>query len=226
MRGMLMKTTVFFDLDGTLVESGFGIRRGFAHALTSLGHPTEPDAVPEALIGPPLLEAFRDRYGLSEEEAHRGVALYRDFYPREAMLDSPPYPGVVAMLTALRLAGLRLAVATGKPHPYARRIVAHLGLDPFFEAVFGAEFDGTRGRKEDLLRYAMASLAVSPEEAVMVGDRSYDILGATAAGITPVGVLWGYGTCLELREAGATHLAADTAEATAILLSLCGRGVK
>lgn len=218
---MLMKTTVFFDLDGTLVESGPGILRGFSHALTALGYPTAPTLVPEEVIGPPLFEAFRGRFGLSEEEARRAVALYRDFYPREAMLDSPPYPGVVAMLTALREAGLRLAVATGKPHPYAKRIISHLGLAPFFEGVFGAEFDGTRGKKADLLRYAADALAVPPEEAVMVGDRSYDILGATAVGMTPVGILWGYGNRRELREAGASHLAADTAEATAILLSLC-----
>lgn len=215
-----MITTVFFDLDGTLVESGPGIRRGFAHALTALGIPTEPDDVPDELIGPPLLEAFRDRYGLSEEEARRGVDLYRDYYPREAMLDSPPYPGIVSMLTALRAAGLHLAVATGKPHPYAKRIVSHLGLDGYFRAVFGAEFDGTRGRKEDLLAYAAATLGISPEEAVMVGDRSYDVLGALRVGMTPVGALWGYGSREELRGAGAHHLAADAEEATRMLLSL------
>lgn len=216
-----MKTTVFFDLDGTLVESGPGILRGFAHALAALGHPVEPSSLSAELIGPPLFETFRDRFGFGEEEARRGVALYRDFYPREAMLDSPPYPGVTEMLTALRGAGLRLAVATGKPHPYAKKIISHLGLDGFFEAVFGAEFDGTRGRKADLLAYAAETLAVPPEEAVMMGDRSYDILGATAVGITPVGVLWGYGSREELWGAGARHLAADTAEATRMLLSLC-----
>ena len=216
-----MKTTVFFDLDGTLVESGPGIRRGFAHALTELGYPTAPADIPAEVIGPPLFEVFRDRYGLSEEAAHRGVTLYRDFYPREAMLDSPPYPGVGAMLTALRRAGLRLAVATGKPHPYAKKIISHLGLDGCFDGVFGAEFDGTRGRKADLLAYAATTLGISPEEAVMVGDRSYDILGALAVGATPVGALWGYGSREELRGAGARHLAADTAEATRMLLSLC-----
>lgn len=221
-----MKTTVFFDLDGTLVESGPGILRGFAHALKALGYPTAPTLVPEELIGPPLFEAFRDRFGLSEEEARRGVALYRDFYPREAMLDSPPYPGVVAMLTTLREAGLRLAVATGKPHPYAKRIISHLGLAPFFDGVFGAEFDGTRGKKEDLLAYAAEALGIAPEEAVMVGDRSYDILGALRVGMTPVGALWGYGSRRELEGAGARHLAADAEEATERILLLSRQGVK
>lgn len=212
-----MISTVFFDLDGTLTDSRRGILMGMAHAMTALGHPTLPDEVPTAVIGPPLYDSFRGLYGLEDGEARRGVALYRAYYGEEGIFENDVYDGVIEMLRTLRAAGLTLAIATGKPHPYARRISVHFGLDPYLSAVFGAEFDGTRGDKADLLAYAMGELGISPENAVMVGDRSYDIKGALAVGITPIGVLWGYGDRAELSEAGG-RLFADRPQAVCDIL--------
>ena len=99
-------------------------------------------------------------------------------------------------------------VATSKPAVYARRIVDHFGLNPYFEYVFGSELDGTRVDKRDLLRYALDETRIDPANAIMIGDRSHDVIGARTNGMTAIGVLYGYGSEAELKHAGAHHICA------------------
>ena len=202
-----MIKTVFFDLDGTLTDSCPGIFTGVSIALSSFGITVAPENVTREVIGPPLFDCFHRIYGLGEEDARRAVALYREYYGREGLFVNDVYEGIYPMLAALREAGYTLMMATGKPHEYARRISAHFGFDGALSAVYGAEFDGTRGDKADLLRYAMEREGLKPDECVMIGDRRYDIKGALEVGATPIGVLWGYGDREELTEAGCAHFA-------------------
>nr|WP_265332951.1 HAD family hydrolase [Oerskovia douganii] len=139
------------------------------------------------------------------------------------MLENSLYPGVLECLTAVRDAGVRLAVATSKPEVYARRITAHFGIDDLVEGVYGATLDGTRGAKADVIEHALASLAALPpgppprEEIVMVGDREHDVLGAAAHGIGCIGVAWGYAVQGELEAAGALRVVATTDELARVL---------
>lgn len=217
-----MLTTVFFDLDGTLTDSCGGIFAGVAHAMTALGRPTRADEVSRAWIGPPLYDCFRAIYGLGDAEAREGVRLYREYYSREGLFVNEVYDGVREMLARLQGAGLRLLLATGKPHEYARRIVDHFALNTAITVVYGAEFDGTRGDKAELLSYALTCEGLSPAECAMVGDRRYDIEGARTVGLAPVGALWGYGSRDELLAAGcpAVALAKTPAAVADYLLAL------
>ncbi len=215
-----MPTTVFFDLDGTLVDSAPGIYAGVSYALTALGYPTPSSEVSSAFIGPPLYGCFRDLFGLDETTARQAVTLYREYYGERGLYESTVYDGISTLLDHLSAAGYRLCLATGKPWPYAARILAHFGLDRYFFAVFGAEFDGTRGEKQDLLAYALKATGTRPSEAVMVGDRRFDIEGALAVGITPLGVLWGYGDEGELSAAGTPYLVATPSDLFDIIVSL------
>ena len=215
-----MITTVFFDLDGTLTDSRPGILSGMAHALTALGIPTHADAVPDDVIGPPLYDSFCGIWGLDDKTAREGVRLYREYYSAGGLFENEVYSGVPEMLSQLSEAGLRLALATGKPHEYARRIVSHFGLDASLSSVFGAEFDGTRGDKAELLSYAAGELSLAPHECVMVGDRRYDMEGALAVGMTPIGVLWGYGDRAELAAAGCRLYATSPEDVARIVLEL------
>ena len=215
-----MISTVFLDLDGTLTDSRRGILYGASYALRAFGIPVPWNEVTTEFIGPPLYDSFRRYYGLSDADARRAVELYREYYGREGLFENEVYPGISEMLAALKEAGLALYLATGKPHPYARRIVDHFGLDRYLDGVFGAEFDGTRGDKAELLAYAMGELGILPSEAVMVGDRRFDMEGACSVGVTPVGVLWGYGDRQELIAAGGHLLAESPHEAGETILSL------
>ncbi len=215
-----MISTVFLDLDGTLTDSRRGILSGASYALRELGIAVPWSEVTTEFIGPPLYDSFRKYYSLSDADARRAVALYREYYGREGLFENEVYPGIPEMLASLKEAGLHLYLATGKPHPYANRIVSHFGLDAYLDGVYGAEFDGTRGDKAELLTYAMERVGVGPSEAVMVGDRRFDMEGALRVGAVPVGALWGYGSREELTSAGGRLFAASPGEAAEMILSL------
>lgn len=97
------------------------------------------------------------------------------------------------MLADLHAAGVRLAVATSKAEPTARCVLAHFGLDGYFDVIAGASVDGTRDTKADVLAHALAQLEPLPQRVVMVGDRRHDVEGAATHGIDAVVVGWGYG---------------------------------
>ena len=208
---------ILFDLDGTLTDSGPGIVNSVAYALRKLGvEPPEPEKL-RPFIGPPLLWSFAHFYGFDEEKSREGVRLYREYFTAGGMFENSVYSGIPEALESLRRAGFRLAVATSKPEEFSKKIISHFGLDKYFEAVCGASMDETRTEKADVIRYALETLGAAPEEALMIGDREHDVLGAKAVGAPCLGVLWGYGSREELTQAGADALA-ETPEKMAELV--------
>ena len=198
---------IFFDLDGTLTDPKPGITRSIQYALDRLGQPTIPTEDELTwCIGPPLRASFVKLLG--EASADLAVSLYRERFSDIGLYENAVYAGVEDVLTALRQSGHRLFVATSKAHVFADRIIDHFDLRRHFERVFGAELDGTRADKSDLLAYALKTTSVDPSRAVMIGDRSHDMIGARNNGIKGIGVLYGYGSAQELTAAGASHLCA------------------
>lgn len=192
---------VFFDLDGTLVDSREGIVNCLRYALETLGVPLPDDARLEACIGPPLQASLADLVG--SERADEALRLYRERYERTGIFEQSVYPGAPEMLDAVRRRGLRVVLLTSKPSVYARRIVERFGLADRFDALYGSELNGDLTRKEDLIRHALQQERLAPSDAVMVGDRSHDIEGARANGVASIGVAWGFGSREELIAAGA-----------------------
>lgn len=198
--------TIFFDLDGTLTDPKPGITGSIQYALEKLGRPVPTQDELAWCIGPPLRGNFVTLLG-GEEDADRGVALYRERFGDVGLFENSLYPDIEATLAALKPRA-RLFVATSKPHVFAERIIDHFGLRPYFEYVFGSELDGTRVHKSDLLAWAIEQTGTDPSRALMIGDRSHDIVGAKKNGIAGIGVLYGYGSREELLDAGAVHLCA------------------
>jgi phosphoglycolate phosphatase len=199
---------IFFDLDGTLTDPKPGITRSIQYALDKLGQqtiPTEDELT--WCIGPPLRASFVKLLG-AEAAADLAVAHYRERFSDIGLYENGVYAGVRDVLTTLQRSGRRLFVATSKPHVYATRIIDHFDLRRHFERVFGSELDGTRADKSDLLAYALKTTSVESSHAVMIGDRSHDMIGARNNGIKGIGVLYGYGSAQELTAAGASHLCA------------------
>ena len=111
------------------------------------------------------------------------------------------------ILKKLKAAGKRLVLATSKPEEYAVRILEHFHLAQYFDLIAGASMDGSRIRKADVIAYALKKCGLKdPSQAVMIGDRKYDVLGAAANGLETIGVLYGYGSREELLEAGAVQI--------------------
>jgi len=199
--------TIFFDLDGTLTDPKPGITASIQYALARLDRPVPAQDELTWCIGPPLRASFVTLLG-GEDQADRAVSLYRERFADVGLYENSLYSGIADVLAALSGSGRRLFVATSKPHVFADRIIDHFGLRPYFSHVFGSELDGTRVNKSDLLAYALEQARIDPSQAIMIGDRSHDILGARANAIAAVGVLYGYGSRDELIEAGAYQLCA------------------
>ena len=180
---------VIFDLDGTLTDSAEGIVASFLHALSHVGAPVPEGDLTAQIVGPPMDDTFR-ALGLGES-TDAAIAAFRAEYGSRGWAMNTVFDGIVALLADLSAAGVRLAVATSKLEPTARRILAHFGLDQHFEVIAGA--DDSRKTKEQVLAYALAQLQPLPERVLMVGDRSHDVDGAAAHGIDTVVVGWGYG---------------------------------
>jgi phosphoglycolate phosphatase len=205
-----MNKVVLFDLDGTLSDSKPGIVNSTLHAVRRYNQTTGENLAipaPESLnfiVGPPLHLSFAELFGA--ERADRILTFYRERYGAVGLIENTIYPGIPEALNELAQAGYRLYVATSKLEIYAKRIIDHFELGRFFEEVHGAEPDGTRSNKGELIAYVLERHAIVPESAAMIGDRRHDAVGARANGVRSIGALWGYGSREELVDAGATLL--------------------
>ncbi len=211
-----MYQSILFDLDGTLIESGPGILNSLRYTLDRMGFPPLPDETLRKFVGPPLTESMMRFCGMTEEEAAKAIACYRTYYAKSGIYEAELYPGIAELLDALRASGKTLAVATSKPEPYARRILAHFGIAPYFSAVCGASMDEKHVGKAAIIGCALAQLGIPQEQkqsVLMVGDREHDVLGAKENGIACLGVLFGYGSRAELLGAGADGVVETAKEA-------------
>ena len=195
---------VLFDLDGTLTDPYEGITKSVAYALGQFGIEVRDRSTLKRFIGPPLVDSFRDFYGFSEEDARLAVTHYRTYYTRDGIFDNRVYPGVPELLQCLQQAGIRILLATSKPEVFARQILEHFGLLPYFDFISGALLPRGRDRKAEVVAHALADGGLpAGARPVMVGDRFHDVEGAAACGIPAIGVLYGFGTREELLGTGA-----------------------
>ena len=204
-----MPRYVYIDLDGTLTDPFDGITRCINYALERLDKPPTSSEDLRRYIGPPLLDTFGELIG--DELAPHALELYRERFSEVGWLENIPYEGIHDALDLLNQDGHECFVATTKPHIFATRIVEHFDMAQYFAGVYGSELDGTRTDKTELLAFAQAQRS-EVREAVMIGDRHHDMIGAVNNGLRPVGVTYGYGTSEELRDAGAHAIAASPAE--------------
>ena len=200
-------STVLFDLDGTLTDSGPGIMNSVKYALEKVGEPIPDVDELRKFIGPPLKGQFMEHCGIDEEKAAEMVTLYREYFTVTGIFENSVYDGVEEMLKTLKQAGIKIAMATSKPEKFAKIIADHFGLDE------------TRTEKQDVIRYVLEQCEEKElDKIVMVGDRSYDVVGGHAEGLKVIGVLYGYGDLKELSEAGADALATTPQEVAKLVL--------
>ena len=198
---------ILFDLDGTLTNSELGITKSVQHALKKFGIEVEDRTVLRPFIGPPLGESFQVYYGMSKEESERAIEYYRERFSVKGLYENEVYEGVEKMLQSLKESGKKLILATSKPEKFTMLILEHFDLLKYFDFVAGATMDGSRGEKADVIRYALEISGIEDKsEAIMVGDRKFDILGAKENGLASIGVLYGFGDREELTEAGADYI--------------------
>ncbi|MEA4998296.1 MAG: dTMP kinase [Candidatus Limiplasma sp.] len=205
---------VVFDLDGTLTCSDQGIIQSMRYALDKVGATVPVGVDLRAIIGPPLMVSLMELLGLDEHTARTAIGYYTEFFNREGMYLYTVYPHIRSILKMLRDGGVFVAMATSKPVRPAMAILNHFGLTHYFHRIITEEDNEKVVNKPELIRRALPE---SYRRAAMIGDRYFDVEGALANGIDCIGAGYGFGTEDELRNAGATHVVADTESLRAYL---------
>ena len=120
----------------------------------------------------------------------------------------------------LQYSKFSLAMATSKPEVFAKRIADKFDLTQYFDFIGGSLLDNSRTDKGEVIEYVLSSLKADREKTIMVGDRFHDILGAKRCGVLSVGVLYGFGSLAELKEAGADYIAETPKKLEELLMAI------
>lgn len=185
---------ILFDLDGTIVRSDLGITKGVQKSLEHFGIYEELDDL-KKFVGPPMVESYTNFYGFSLEQYKEALDVFHDYYRTVGIFECELYDGIEEMLDSLSKE-YKLYVATSKPEREARRVIEHFGLDKYFTFIGGSDgdFNTKRATKTAVIEYVLETNKIMDRGfAIMVGDKSHDIVGAGNAGLKSIGVLYGYG---------------------------------
>lgn len=198
---------VFFDLDGTLVDSFDDIAASVNHALAACARPTQTPATIKSWVGEGIDALMRRALGREAPELiESAVAAWRQHYAAHALDRTRPYDGIVPALERLRGAGLRLGVVSNKLEHLTRVTLDGLRLAPFFDVLVGGDTAAKRKPDPEPLRYAASKLGLAGNRFLFVGDSSNDLLAARAAGWSSCAVTWGQCDEPTLRALAPDHL--------------------
>ena len=211
--------TILFDLDGTITDSAPGIMRSVSYALEKMDFPPAPYETLRRFIGPPLMDSFMRLTNMTEEEASQAIKYYRELYNADAKFDAFVYDGVPELLKKLKEEDRLVILATSKPQHYAEQILAHFGLDQYFDLIAGPTIGTLKYEKADIIREIFNRLervsAGNPPDKktmIMIGDTRFDVEGARICGLDTVGVTYGFGSREELIREGAISIAGNVSE--------------
>ena len=210
---------ILFDLDGTLTDPKEGITGCVRYALPFLGIDAPPADDLLDFIGPPLVDSFIRRFGMTQENAEFALQKYRERFSTVGMFENRVYDGVPEMLCQLKNAGCTLAVASLKPLVFVEKILEKFSLINYFSVIAGSDLEGKKHTKKQIIDDVLSELTpISKSDILMVGDRYQDIEGAKQSGIASMGVTYGYASPGELENAGADYICNSPREISKILL--------
>ena len=214
-----MYQAVMFDLDGTLTNTLKDIADSMERVLYRFGLPGHTEEEYRFMVGNGARTLARRAVGDSAELEEQVLEAYMSEYGQHKLDTTRPYPGIPELLRALTDSGLRLCVLSNKPHRDAVGVVNSFFPDVRFAAVQG-QIPGIPAKPDPTgAKQIAAKLGIAPQDFLYLGDSYVDMECALKAGMTPVGVLWGFREKEELLTAGAKHLISKPME----LMSLVNR---
>ena len=176
----MAKPLVVFDLDGTLIDGYAGIGQALGYAMGRLGLTRPPDARVRVMVGYGLERLLEQAVG--PELAPEGVRLFRERYQEVAIEGSHLLPGAAETLAELHARGHPMAVASNKPAPLSRLILAAKGVARYFRAIEGPDAATPAKPDPTMLRRVLERTAAPARTTVVVGDMEVDADFARAAG--------------------------------------------
>ena len=209
-----MKKIVFFDLDGTISDSGQGIINGLTYAQEKLNLRKLSLEEKRSCIGPPFAPTLSKLWNVSFEEAEHIIDVYREYYTVTGIYENYLYPGIEDLLKFITDNGFEARICSAKPLKMVKTVLEHFKIDKYFATLTGAEMHGKYPGKGILIEQILKETGA---QAMMIGDRSDDIEGGKHNNIPSIGVLWGYGSEEELKNAGADYLVTSTDEIKEII---------
>ena len=190
---MASVSAIFFDLDGTLVDSSIGIHNAFTHTFKELGMPSPDAKTIRGFMGPPLESSFATC--LPKELISEAVQIYRSYYKAKGIHEAQLFPQIVDLLEKLS-SSYPLHITTTKNTPTAQDMTKNLGIYHFFDGIYGSSPEAPH--KEDVIHLALQTHQLAPEQAIIIGDTKFDMLGAQETGIQKLAVTWGPGEQADL----------------------------
>ncbi|MBA3677387.1 MAG: HAD-IA family hydrolase [Sphingosinicella sp.] len=214
-----------FDCDGTLVDSQSNICLAMELCFERAGRERPDRARTRQVVGLSLVEAMQAMLPDAASDEHHSLA---DEYKRafhglraDGLVEEPLYDGIPALIDALDEEGWLLGVATGKSDRGLNLCLEHHGLHSRFVTLQTADRHPSKPNPS-MVEQAMSDAGASPETTIMIGDTSFDMAMARAAGVTAIGVTWGYHEAEQLIRAGAHHVAETPSEILAFSRTLTG----
>lgn len=211
-------STVIFDFDGTLFDTGEGITECVAIALDELGYPPLSQTDLETFIGPSLYDSFGNKCGISDEDAEIAIKTFRKYYHAEGIYKSFMYEGMKELLEALHKNGFITAIASSKPQIMIEKLLNKHDLTSLFDNIIGADGAEKSSKKSGYILDNIKKLNVAKTACLMVGDRVFDIQAAKDVGVDSAYVLYGYGSSEEMLQCNPTYQIATVAELRKLLL--------
>ena len=187
---------IFFDLDGTLVDSSQGIETTFLHTFKVLGVPAPDKETIRTFMGPPLEVTFTKH--VPKELVAKAVEIYRTYYKEIGQQQTYLYPGIKELLQQLKELGYHLFITTSKNQEVSLEIAHSLGISDCFEEIYGS-IPGSM-HKADIIQRVLVDHQIPKEEACIVGDTKFDIIGGKTIGIHTIAVSWGFAPLEQLKE--------------------------
>ena len=205
----LQYRAVIFDLDGTLLDTLEDIAGAMNHVLNERGHKSFSVEGYKMLVGDGievLVHRALAPRPVSDEETAAIIDEFRIEYERRWRTNSRPYPGIRSLLHTLLRRGIRIAVLSNKAHPYTERMILELLEEFKFDIIRGA-VPGVPLKPDPAPALLVADeLGIPPSQIAFLGDTKMDMMAAKAAGMLPVGALWGFRGAEELQANGAAAL--------------------
>lgn len=199
---------VLFDFDGTVTDTGEGILKSLQYSFEAMGHEVPDLKDLKKFIGPPIHYSYTTFYGISEDQVGDYIKKYRERYRAKGIYECYVYEGMRETIEELRSKGVKIGIASSKPVSLIYDVMNHLGITELFDSATGVTVDDSNhSGKTFLVLECMEKLgATDKSKVLMVGDRKFDIDGATGAGVDSCGVLFGYGSREEFKEHNATYI--------------------
>ena len=186
---------VFFDLDGTLMDTSEGIFVSGSYAMKKVGVPMPENVVWDRFIGPPLGDGFRITFELEDYDdavIEKLCKAYHESYMEDGRYRAKFYPGILDVLKELKKRGYVLGIASMKNEDLVQETCQHFGVSQYFDQQLGIDLVGTM-TKADLLTKGFKALGLKPSECVLVGDTDFDARGAEGAHCDCIKANWGFG---------------------------------